>query len=347
MIRLSLGTQGYLYAYIAFLDDPEEPTTEQGNGSSSNDDISTSITDNGSTEDQPRQEQQQRPTRTGNSCLILVSAEASAEQFQAFRRARTALESRFRSTLGLNWDRYLGAGASAERESILNRFCSQLNALHFFYCLRGRRGGAPCVNQVMTSPFASTLAGDHGAQRRIWGHYTRAALRLRRGSSQEGRVFSRYSENGCGGGASNDGTYGFSPSAGDQEQADAGNGGSGRAGSGGEASGFAEATAIFEADPVHSLVYEIGATETFVSLFGRRDDGSGGSRWSGALSGGGGSLIRGGSGGDSWGERDELHVCFPSGSIPVEQAYKAAVRLVAIIRRDREWLFLTGTGASK
>lgn len=344
------GTQGYMYAYIAFLDDPERPSAERsrhaarksnrgGKGppaaaAANSDDDGCSSDDNSDEEN----------TRMGDSCLIILSAEASAEQFQAFRRARAVLEARFRSALGLNWSRYLGTGARVERIGILTRFCSQLNALHFFYCLRGRRGGAPCVNQVLSSPFMHDLADDLEAQRRIWGHYTRAALRLRRGSSQEGRVFCRDGENGFPAASMNGGTYGSSSlSAGEQQAGTAATSrGAGPTGDASGLAGFAEATAIFEADPVHSLAYEIGATETVISLFGQRDDGSGGSRWSG-LSGSGG----GGGGGGSWGERDELHVCFASGVVPAEQAYKAAVRLVAIIRRDREWLFFTGTGASK
>lgn len=233
-----------------------------------------------------------------------------------------ALEARFHLALGANWDRYLGSGARIEREAILSKFCSQLNAIHFFYCLRGRRGGAPCVNQVLSPPFAPALTNDHASQRRIWGHYIRAALRLRRGSSQEGRVFCR-DENIEEWNPMKDGIDG-----------------AGGAGADSDASAVAEATAIFEADPVHSLAYEICATETVVSLFGQRDGGSGGSRWSGSSGGRG-------SGGRNWGERDELHACFSSAVVPVGAAYKAAVRLVAIIRRDREWLFLTGTGTLK
>lgn len=329
--HLILGTQGYLYTYIAFLDNPERPSAERPCHAAQNSRqgakgprtaMAANGDDGGSNSDGNSDEEN---TRGGDSCLIILSTEASAEQFQAFRRSRAVLEARFRSALGLNWNRYLGTGARAERTGILKRFCSQLNALHFFYCLRGRRGGAPCVNQVLSSPFVHVLANDREGQRRIWGHYTRAALRLRRGSSQEGRVFCRDGENGCAAG---------------EHQVGAGAGTRG-AGSTSETSGYggvAEATAIFEADPVHSLAYEIGATETVVSLFGQREDGPGGSRWS--LSGNGG-------GGGSWGERDELHVCFPSGVVSTEEAYKAAVRLVAIIRRDREWLFFTGTGASK
>lgn len=115
--------------------------------------------------------------------------EASSEQFQAFRRARIGLETRFRSALGKNWDRYLGMGGEMEREGILTKFCTQMQALHFYYCLRGRRGGAPCVTQCLSSPFVGPLADDPDAQRVVWGCYTRAALRLRRGSCQEGRVF--------------------------------------------------------------------------------------------------------------------------------------------------------------
>lgn len=282
--------QGYLYAYIAFLDDPDDGADGVDMG---NDEI----------------------PRTGDSCLILVSTEASAEQFQAFRRSRVVLESRFRLVLGLNWSHFLGDRARTERIGILTKFCTQMHALHFYYSLRGRRGGAPCVNQVLSSPFVEALVDDHISQRRIWGHYTRAALRLRRGSSQEGRVFCR-DEDGI---MSKACSSGEPISGGEEAAAHRG------------VSTF-EATAIFEADPVHSLTYEMAATETVISLFGQRDDGSSGGRWS--------------SSGGSWGERDELHVCFSS-SVPAEQAYKTAVRLAAIIRRDKEWLFLTGTGAAK
>lgn len=242
--------------------------------------------------------------RTGDTCLILVSAESSAEQFQAFRRSRMAIESRFRVALGAQWSRYLSASARIEREGILRKFCSHMHALHFFYSLRGRHGGAPCVTQVLSSPFAFDLAKDRSAHRRIWGHYTRAALRLRRGSSQEGRVFCREEDVRCGTCVPEE-EHGYS-----------------------EAN---EATAIFETDPVHSLTYEIGATETVVSLFGNREEQSSASRWSP---------------GGSTEERDELHVCFPAAT-SAEVAYNAAIRLVAIIRRDREWLFLGGTGVAK
>lgn len=97
------------------------------------------------------------------------------------------------------------------------------------------------------------------------------------------------------------------------------------------------ATALFESDPAHSLAYEIGDELTVVSLFGQREDGSGGGgRWTSSSSGDVGS----------WGDRDELHACFPS-SVAPEAAYKAAVRLTAIVRRDWEWLFVTGTGSTK
>lgn len=238
----------------------------------------------------------------GDSCLILVSTEASAEQFQSFRRSRETLESRFRAALGENWIRYLGEGARVERRGILVRFCLQMNALHFFYCLRVRHGRSPVINQVLTPPFAQGVAEDASAQRRIWGQYVRAALRLRRGSSQEGRVRCREDGRGLGNGTDEVDGDEFHP----------------------------EATTIFEADPVHSLVYEVGATETVVSLYDHRDIGSTGSRWSSGSSG----------------ERDELHVCFPS-SITPEMAYKAASRLVTIIRRDRDWLFLSHAGALK
>lgn len=252
------------------------------------------------------------------SCVILVSVEASSEQFQAFRRARTALESRFRAALGSNWDRYLGAGAAIEREGILKKFSTQLHALHFFYCLRGRRGGAPCVTQCLSPPFVNCVADDPVAQRRIWGHYVRAALRLRRGSSQEGRVSCR---------------------SGREEVAFEGDGGSSNRRGGQQLPEPERATELFESDPVHSLAYEISSKETVVSLFGQGARGSGGG-------GGGGLWASPPSAGGSWDERDELHACFPS-SVAPEVAYKSAVRLMAIIRRDRDWLFLMGTGASK
>lgn len=251
------------------------------------------------------------------SCVILVSVEASSEQFQAFRRARTALESRFRSALGSNWDRYLGAGAAIEREGILKKFCTQLHALHFFYSLRGRRGGAPCVTQCLSPPFVSFAADNPVAQRRIWGHYVRAALRLRRGSSQESRVSCRYDR---------------------EEVAFEGNGGSSNRRGDQQLPEPERATELFESDPVHSLAYEISSKETVVSLFGQGARGSGGV--------GGGLWASPTSVGGSWDERDELHACFPS-SVAPEVAYKSAVRLMAIIRRDRDWLFLMGTGASK
>ena len=105
----------------------------------------------------------------GESCVILVSVEASSEQFQAFRRARIGLETRFRSALGRNWNRYLGMGGEAERKRILTKFCTQMQALHFYYCLRRRRGGGPCVTQCLSSPFVDALADDPDAQRVVWG----------------------------------------------------------------------------------------------------------------------------------------------------------------------------------
>lgn len=296
--------QGYLYAYIAFLSDPD--TRNAAPSEDRSDEARPGVADTG---------ESNRSPRAGDSCLILVSAEASAEQFQAFRRSRVAVESRFRLALGASWGRYIGAAPRAERQGILEKFCLQMQAFHFYYCLGGRPGGAPCVTQVLSSSFVGALAEDPIGQRRIWGLYTRAALRLRRGSSQEGRVFCRDEDD---------------PRKGLQESRwrESRDAGGGRRDSSG-----AEATAVFEADPVHSLTYEIGATETVVSLFDHREDGSGGGRWSSSPAGSGG-------------ERDELHVCFPA-STPVEVAYKAAVRLVNIVRRDREWLFLTGTGAAR
>lgn len=250
----------------------------------------------------------------GDSCIILVSVDASSEQFQAFRRSRFDLESRFRLALDTHWGRYLGPGAAMERRAILTRFCTQMQALHFYYCLRGRRGGAPCVTQCLSSPFVEPLADDNTAQHRIWGHYTRAALRLRRGSCQESRVFCRAGEDGDGRAGSN-ASGGEVPGDGDDRD---------------------EATALFESDPVHSLTYEIGREETVMSLFERGEEGQGGGRWKASSSSSGGSS----------GERDELHACFPSFIAP-EAAYKAATRLMAIIKRDKEWLFLTGTCALK
>ncbi|CAM9350774.1 unnamed protein product, partial [Laminaria digitata] len=331
--------KGHLYAYIAFLEEPTAPTlpattsaTTTTNGKPA------SGRGGGGAEDSAGEEGGGgASTRTksgrgedyrlaGESCVILVSVEASSEQFQAFRRARIALETRFRSALGTNWDRYLGMGGETEREGILTKFCTQMQALHFYYCLRGRRGGAPCVTQCLSSPFVGPLADDADAQRVVWGCYTRAALRLRRGSCQEGRVF-------CGTGR---GEWCLD----EQRSSDAAGGGGaggggGRGGEGvrGEGGGGDQATALFESDPVHSLTYEIGPKVTVMSLFGRRSDGSGGGRWTSSSSSG-------------RGDRDELHACFPS-SVPPEVAYKAAVRLVAIVRRDRDWLFLTGTGAPK
>lgn len=310
-------SQGFLYAYIAFLDDPMSSTTvnPRSHGERVENDANVGVSDG--SQDGGNQE---RSRTGGNSCVVLVSVEASSEQFQAFRRTRTALENRFRSALGASWDRCLGAGASIERERTLTKFCTQMQALHFYYCLRGRRGGAPCVTQCLSSPFAHPLKDDVVAQRKIWGRYTRAALRLRRGSSQECRVFCREDEagfaNGAGGGAMAGGQRG--------EPAEGGVGEGGRE----------EATSLFESDPVHNAVYEIGAEQTVVSLFGQRDDASGGGRWTSSP------------GDRNRGDRDELHACFPP-SVAPEVAHKAAARLVAIIRRDKDWLFLTGTGASK
>ena len=289
--------KGHLYAYIAFLKDPAETTTYEGLPRSS--DGSGEVFSGLSSDDG-------LPRSVEESCVILVSVEASSEQFQASRLARSALESRFRAVLGLHWDRYFGAGAAEEREAISRKFCTQLQALHFYYCLRGRRGGAPCVTQCLSPPFAHSVADNTTAQRRIWGHYVRASLRLRRGSCQEGRVFSQTD----GEGLSNDGD--------------------------GEGSSVRRerATDLFESDPVHSLTYEIGSQETVVSLFGQHEKGSGG----------GGLWTSPSSTTGSWVERDELHACFPSTVAP-EVAYKAAIRLVTIIRRDKDWLFLTGTGA--
>lgn len=279
----------------------------------------------------------------GDSCIILVSVENSSEQFEAFRRTRAALESRFRSALGTHWDRYLGSGAAVEREGILTKFCTQMQALHFYYCLRGKHGGAPCVTQCLSSPFVDPqFANDPAAQRRVWGYYTRAALRLRRGSCQEGRVFCQRGDSsssadwnldGTGGG----GSGGVRGGGGGVRPPEPGDGG-GRKGEQNEKSEEDLATALFESDPEHSLVYEIGDKVTVMSLFGQREDGGpgGGGRWTSSSSGDVGS----------WGNRDELHACFPS-SVSPEAAYKAAVRLTAIVRRDWEWLFVTGTGSAK
>lgn len=262
----------------------------------------------------------------GNSCVILVSVESSSEQFEAFRRTRSALESRFRSALGTHWDRYLGSGGAVERKGILTKFCTQMQALHFYYCLRGKHGGAPCVTQCLSSPFVdSQLASDRAGQHRVWGYYTRAALRLRRGSCQEGRVFCRRG----------DGTFdgvsaGGSGGSGQRPPETRG----GRRGKEGIGNGDEDlATALFESDPAHSLAYEIGDKVTVISLFGQREESGG--RWNSSSSAGVGR----------WGYRDEMHACFPS-SVTPEAAYKAAIRLTAIVRRDREWLFVTGAGAA-
>eukprot|EP00903_Cladosiphon_okamuranus_P008725 g8357.t1 len=349
---------GYLYAYIAFLEDPASapPPLENTNQKPSSSDSSSSAEKNsraggadgsrdaqGDSNGDRTSKKKGLPTggeagAGGDSCVILVSVENSSEQFEAFRRTRTALESRFRSSLGTYWDRYLGAGAAVEREGILTKFCTQMQALHFYYCLRGKHGGAPCVTQCLSSPFVDPkFAKDPSAQRRVWDYYTRAALRLRRGSCQEGRVFCRRGDssssradwifNGAGGGGG-----------GVQRSREARDGGDREGGEGGENSEQDLATALFESDPEHSLVYEIGENVTVMSLFGQREDGAGGGgRWTSSSSGGGVG---------TWGNRDELHACFPS-SVPPEAAYKAAVRLAAIVRRDWEWLFVTGTGSAK
>ncbi len=267
----------------------------------------------------------------GDSCIILVSVESSSEQFEAFRRTRAALESRFRSALGTHWNRYLGAGAAVERRGILTKFCTQMQALHFYYRLRGKQGGAPCVTQCLSSPFVDPgLASDPAGQRRVWGYYTRAALRLRRGSCQEGRVFC---QRGGDGGADD-------PSAGVSGGDGRWRGGGRRGGDGqnGKKKGGEDmATALFESDPAHSLAYEVGDKFTVMSLFSQRGDGAGGGgRWASASSADVGR----------WGDQDELHACFPS-SVSPEVAYNAAVRLTAIVRRDLEWLFITGTGSTK
>lgn len=262
----------------------------------------------------------------GDSCIILVSVESSSEQFEAFRRTRAALESRFRSALGTHWNRYLGAGAAVERRGILTKFCTQMQALHFYYCLRGKQGGAPCVTQCLSSPFVDPeLASDPAGQRRIWGYYARAALRLRRGSCQEGRVFCQR-----GGDGADDPSNGVNGR--DGRGRGGRRGGDDRNGKGGEDM----ATALFESDPAHSLAYEVGDKFTIMSLFGQREDGAGGGRWASASSADVGR----------WGDQDELHACFPS-SVSPEVAYNAAVRLTAIVRRDWEWLFITGTGSTK
>eukprot|EP00752_Nemacystus_decipiens_P006518 g5870.t1 len=344
---------GYLYAYIAFLEDPpsaappphastnwKPPSAEssgthqstRGSGGARND------SNGGTTHMKKGSPTAEEAGVGGNSCIILVSVENSSEQFEAFRRTRTALESRFRSALGTHWDRYLGAGAAVERKGILTKFCTQMQALHFYYCLRGKHGGAPCVTQCLSSPFVDArFANDPVAQRRVWGYYTRAALRLRRGSCQEGRVFCHRGESGSSNNAdwifNGGGGGGRGGARGSREARDEGN-------REGEREGAREqdlATALFESDPEHSLAYEIGDNVTVMSLFGQREDGvGGGGRWASSSSGDFGS----------WGNRDELHACFPS-SVPPEAAYKAAVRLTAIVRRDWEWLFVTGTGSAK
>lgn len=314
-----LHKKGHLYAYIAFLEKPNAPprTTTNGKPPPARGTEDSAGEDGGGAAGTRKKRSGEDYRLEGESCVILVSVEASSEQFQSFRRARITLETRFRSVLGTNWDRYLGMGGEKEREAILTKFCTQMQALHFYYCLRGRKGGAPCVTQCLSSPFVDPLANDSDAQRVVWGCYIRAALRLRRGSCQEGRVFY----------GTGRGEWGLD----EQRWSDAAGGGGG--GEEGEGGGGDEASALFESDPVHSLTYEIGPKVTVMSLFGRRSDGSGGGRWTSLSSAG-------------RGDRDELHACFPS-SVPPEVAYKAAVRLVAIVRRDRDWLFLTGTGAPK
>lgn len=308
--------KGYLYAYISFLEDPPAPTPTSSKRLPAQDAADDKMGGERSGE-----------AGGGNSCVIMVSVDSSSDQFQDFRRTRAVLESRFRSALGSHWDRYLGNGATIERKTILTKFCTQMKALHFFYCLRGRWGGAPGVTQCLSCPFIDSVANDPTAQRNIWGCYVRAALRLRRGSCQEGRVF--YRAEGDGDGFPNGVGGGYRAPSG-KEQRPWGTG------TGSEEDVGGQATALFESDPVHSLAYEVGGKLTVVSLFGRRDDGSAGGRRSSSSSAGDGS----------WGERDELHACFPHFISP-EVAYKAAIRLLEIVRRDREWLFITGTGAPK
>ena len=350
--------QGYLYAYIAFLEDPtsaapphantnQKAPPANSNSAPQNTRVSGGDGSGGARSDSNRSSFPKKKSSAtggeagigGDSCIILVSVENSSEQFEAFRRTRAALESRFRSALGTHWDRYLGAGAAVEREGILTKFCTQMQALHFYYCLRGKHGGAPCVTQCLSSPFVDPrFANDPAAQRRVWGYYTRAALRLRRGSCQEGRVFCHRGDgssgadwifNGTGGGGGRGGSA--------RRSREARDGGGGREDQRDERSEEDLATALFESDPEHSLAYEIGDNVTVMSLFGAREDGAGGGgRWTSSSSGDVGS----------WGNRDELHACFPS-SVPPEAAYKAAVRLTAIVRRDWEWLFVTGTGSAK
>lgn len=352
--------QGYLYAYIAFLEDPtsappphanvdQKPSSavssgaERNTGASGGDESGGAQSGSNGNRTHERKASQTggEAPLGGDSCVILVSVENSSEQFEAFRRTRSALESRFRSALGTHWDRYLGSGAAVEREGILTKFCTQMHALHFYYCLRGKHGGAPCVTQCLSSPFVDPeIASDSAAQRRIWGYYTRAALRLRRGSCQEGRVFCQRGDSGSsadwvfnktGGGSGRGGARGGVTKP--PEARDRGGREDGR----NEKSERDLATALFESDPEHSLVYEIGEDMTVMSLFGQREGGAGrGGRWTSSSSGDVGS----------WGNRDELHACFPS-SVPPEAAYNAAVRLTAIVRRDWEWLFIMGTGSAK
>lgn len=335
--------KGYLYAYIAFLEDPpcatpsSQPqkknkiTGKQG-GSGSDGDSGTG--GDAKSDRNANNAQEKNNLRTegggeggnGDSCVILVSVESSSEQFEAFRRTRSALESRFRSALGMHWDRYLGAGAAAERKGILTKFCTQMQALHFYYCLRGRHGGAPCVTQCLSSPFVDPeLANDRAGQHRVWGYYTRAALRLRRGSCQEGRVFCRRGDGAV------DGMSGVGSGGSGQRSPETRGGGRSKEGKGKGEEDLA--TALFESDPPHSLAYEVGDKVTVISLFGQREDNGG--RWNSLTSAGVGR----------WGYRDEMHACFPS-SVTPEAAYKAAIRLTAIVRRDREWLFVTGVGAA-
>ncbi|CAM9781038.1 unnamed protein product [Choristocarpus tenellus] len=294
-----------------------------------------------------------RPT-----CLILMSVEGTQEQFQAFRKTRALLEQRFQSILdGSNWNLYLSCRALEERRVILARSCAYIGALHFYYRLGGLPTGTRTgirgngrdgsdkrsristtvpLTQVLSSPFVGPLIYDPIRQKRIWGQYTKGALRLRRGSCRENWVgfWRRWDIESAGRGGEAVGVTSSNQcveNEWEQRRAQGADGGSGsggfqgRVGDRGEDVGAeGEATLLFESDPCNSLVYEVGETETVVSISGSAD----------------GEGLGGGEGGD------ELHVCFPSVVSP-SAACEAAARLATIVRRDRGWLFLTGPAGPK
>ncbi|CAM9296952.1 unnamed protein product [Discosporangium mesarthrocarpum] len=346
---------GYLYAYIAFLEHPENRRVDDddGGGDSSNG-KEKEPSHGGDKADQPTAGGEDGGGGGGGvevsghaqpTCLVFVSAVGTQEQFQAFRQVRKILEERFTSILGgaEGWDLYLSDRALAERRSVLCRFCSSIGALHFYYRLVGRPwGNGPrsraagealedAFTQCLSSPFADTAyASDPDWQRRVWGLYTRGALRLRHGSSQEGWIASLEgvpvaSPIGRGGGIGSGAVSGAAAWGGEN----------------GERGVWGAATLMFEEDPCHSLTYEVGEVETVVSLRGEGGDDRGG------RGGGGGGGARSG-GGWGWGKEtqcvDEIHVCFPS-SVPPSEACVAANRLMGVIREDKEWLFLPGEGS--